>query len=60
MQLAHLLRSNAGKIWCGSSAVYNTVSATDVMKNRSETYGRKNAIDELNDIERYRQWAVLK
>lgn len=47
------MRNNAGKIWCGSSAVYNIVSATEVMKNRSEMNGRKNAIGELNEFERY-------
>jgi len=30
------------------------------MKNRSETRGRKDGIDELNENERYRSWGVLK
>jgi len=30
------------------------------MKNRSETRGRKDGMDELNGNERYRSWSVLK
>jgi hypothetical protein len=41
-------------------AVYIAVLDTEVMKNRSETRGRKDGIDELNENERYRLWGVLK